>query len=517
MITFDVWVSQAHLEKGFPVLDNYLKGISYERTAPRVFVRREEGSRALLEIDCLEGDVGRTVLTLIRGHFPDYLIENRLLEDLRRVLPFFNGVRIRGLVNVVDQETEPNFIEMFVQDIPEESFTDTLEVEIDAFRISDSSHRQIVFESRLPLTRFIQEVLEVWLTSGLVELPGLNRFNAPFQVYKEVVFSYKRGERTNLPKPFKRYAWTGQFLVSYGVELVIKESKRLYTEVSQCFPTFFGVEKANLPQVIDLIIPEHRGRIERVSLDSVDSSLRFEIEIDNPLRRDLYAKIVYLDEGKVLDGQIHDFKESKRFSRELPFRPTKVDVDLIERGFETDLVDRWEYRFARMGFLGTEVGEDRRSLIIDLDYSIDENASKKLEIMSNAYARLFVLENALRQFVRERLKEVFKEQWTEEVLPIVKKGKKKNDIERIEERWKSDPDGILEEVNFADFKKIILDKDLWTTIFKKYFPKKQATSVKLAELGRLRNPIAHTRLLSATDLKRIEVYYVDLINILRKA
>lgn len=500
-------------------MDEYLKNVSHMEISSGVSMKEEKQGRVLLEISCPEGDAGRTVLNLIREHFPDHYIEDGLLEDLRRALPFFNGIRIRGLVNVVEQKTMPNFIEMLVQNIPEETFTDTLEVEIDAFRFSESSHRQIVFECRLPLARFIRDVLEVWLATGLVELPGLDKFNAPFQHSKQITFSYEKAHRNNLPKPFKRYNWSGQFIANYGSgkEFSIKESKELYTEVSQCFPAFFGVETGQLPQVIELIIPEHRGRIERVYLDSSSGSLRLEIEIHNPQERDLYAKIVYLDDGKIVDRQAPSFNESNKFSRVLPFRPTRVDVDLIERGFETDPVDRWEYRLARMGFLGAEVGKDRRSLVIELDYSIDEDAAKKLETMSNAYARLFVLENALRQFVRDRMKEVFKEEWTEKVLPIVEKGKKKNDVERIEERRKSDPDGILEEVNFADFRKIILDDSLWTTVFKKYFLKKEATSVKLAELGRLRNPIAHTRLLPTIDLERIEVYYVDLINILRKA
>lgn len=88
-------------------------------------------------------------------------------------------------------------------------------------------------------------------------------------------------------------------------------------------------------------------------------------------------------------------------------------------------------------------------------------------------------------------------------------GKSKREQKRLGRIIQSTPDRILEHVYYRDLG-VIIDK-FWNE-FRPVFLDKNRTLMKLTELEDLRNDIAHNRVLSGHDVKRIEVYYMDLLS-----
>jgi len=108
---------------------------------------------------------------------------------------------------------------------------------------------------------------------------------------------------------------------------------------------------------------------------------------------------------------------------------------------------------------------------------------------------LYELENNLRTFIVEKLKEKFGKDWWDKGVPD---DAKKNAVKRKES--KSLPPYYATQVyheiyyiDFADYAKIVLREDNWKNTFESSFKKIEWTDVTLNELNPIRNNIAHNR------------------------
>jgi hypothetical protein len=125
------------------------------------------------------------------------------------------------------------------------------------------------------------------------------------------------------------------------------------------------------------------------------------------------------------------------------------------------------------------------------------------KVMIPAYARFFIMENTLRSVVKETLVKKFPKNRAQHILPVLLSGKSKHEQQRINDIIASPPDGILDHVYYRDLS-VIINK-FWNE-FQPVFLDKDRTLMKLTELKDLRNDIAHNRVLSERNIKRIEVY-----------
>lgn len=127
---------------------------------------------------------------------------------------------------------------------------------------------------------------------------------------------------------------------------------------------------------------------------------------------------------------------------------------------------------------------------------------KERNFMSNAYSILYTIENRLRIFIEKKLREKHGNQWWERGVPLKIR-------ERSEEKKKEDPAVALSLIcytDFGDLRKIIMKTENWHDIFKGHFETLEHIVSRLDELEPIRHAIAHTRLLSNDDFKKLELF-----------
>ncbi len=129
------------------------------------------------------------------------------------------------------------------------------------------------------------------------------------------------------------------------------------------------------------------------------------------------------------------------------------------------------------------------------------------------YDLLKTLENKLRSCIETQLSTQFPKWWTERIP---------NDVRnRAEDRksknetlwpWSNESHDLIYFVDFNDYIKIITRRDNWREIFVNIFKDQALIIAKLKELDPIRNAIAHSRPLSATDRMRLKLHAQDLIS-----
>jgi len=186
--------------------------------------------------------------------------------------------------------------------------------------------------------------------------------------------------------------------------------------------------------------------------------------------------------------------------------PKEIKAELVG----PDLVDRLTLSPREVGSVTTSVQTTPPYKIeTELGLPIRSGIVVGAKSMVSAYARFFVLENTLRLVVKDGLVKSFPSNWVQTIQPVLLAGKSKHEQQRLNSIIQSTPDRILEHVYYRELG-VIIEK-FWND-FQPVFLDKNRTLMKLTELEDLRNDIAHNRVLSDHDIKRIEVYYMDLLS-----
>lgn len=135
------------------------------------------------------------------------------------------------------------------------------------------------------------------------------------------------------------------------------------------------------------------------------------------------------------------------------------------------------------------------------------------EETSEAYQLLKSFENALREFIQEKLARVDRNWWETRVPEEAQKeaNRRKSRDERLYP-WHIQKDlPLIYYVDFSDYAKIIsLDKN-WNQVFKEVFKDKLFIVTKLRELEPIRSAIAHARDISAKDLQKLKLYSEEIM------
>jgi hypothetical protein len=134
-------------------------------------------------------------------------------------------------------------------------------------------------------------------------------------------------------------------------------------------------------------------------------------------------------------------------------------------------------------------------------------------VMSGEYEILFRLENHLRQFIEKNMRLRYGSGWWNSGhIPI----KVKDNVDKLiqDERslgWQlSETNNDTEYLQFGHIGNIILKN--WKDCFEQFFHDQIKITSKLNELEKIRNSIAHTRMLSQEGSKRLEMYSQEIEN-----
>lgn len=160
------------------------------------------------------------------------------------------------------------------------------------------------------------------------------------------------------------------------------------------------------------------------------------------------------------------------------------------------------------GQLRERVGEAQSQSDIDLLAPVSGAVRSGSLFMQRSYRLLFVLENLVREFVREVLEEIDKDEWFEKRAS--RDMKKKVDDRKATEAKNNWHTGRNEHpIYYLDFGDLsLLIQNHWE-VFKGLLPTQSWAVSRLNDAERSRNVIAHTNLLSDEEVVRLEMHVRD--------
>jgi len=128
-------------------------------------------------------------------------------------------------------------------------------------------------------------------------------------------------------------------------------------------------------------------------------------------------------------------------------------------------------------------------------------------VMSYAYSIFFLLENQLRIFIERKLAEAYPDQTWEKTIP-------QEILAKAQDRKSKESDSGLSPFFYMDFRhlRIIITKN-WN-IFEHVFRNPIGIVSRLDELEPIRRKIAHCRLLSMDELKKLELFLNEISKML---
>lgn len=166
------------------------------------------------------------------------------------------------------------------------------------------------------------------------------------------------------------------------------------------------------------------------------------------------------------------------------------------------------------GQLREAAGSPQERGDIDLLAPVSESVRAGSLYMQRCYRLLFVLENVVREFVREVLEEIDKDQWFEKRASREMK-KKVEDRKATEARNQWHTGRNPQPIYYLDFGDLaLLIQSHWVE-FKDLLPTQSWAVSRLQDAERSRNVIAHTNVLSDEEVVRLEMHVRDWVRQVR--
>ena len=127
--------------------------------------------------------------------------------------------------------------------------------------------------------------------------------------------------------------------------------------------------------------------------------------------------------------------------------------------------------------------------------------------MSRLYSLIFCFENELRDFVRQALEEHEGLDWQDKLPPTIQKQAKARKEAALKDSWlEGEKSDLLGFADFGHLAQIIIDK--WE-FFKDVIPSQHWLKQRMDELEKVRNFIAHNRILLDSEFQRTYMYISD--------
>lgn len=166
------------------------------------------------------------------------------------------------------------------------------------------------------------------------------------------------------------------------------------------------------------------------------------------------------------------------------------------------------------GVLRERVGEAQSQSDIDLLAPVSDAVRSGSLVMQRSYRLLFVLENLVRELVREVLEEIDKDEWFEKRASREMK-KKVEDRKSAEAKNNWHAGRNAHPIYYLDFGDLaLLIQSHWEN-FKGLLPTQSWAVSRLNDAERSRNVIAHTNLLSDEEVVRLEMHVRDWVRQVR--
>lgn len=160
------------------------------------------------------------------------------------------------------------------------------------------------------------------------------------------------------------------------------------------------------------------------------------------------------------------------------------------------------------GQLREPLGEAQSQADADLLAPVSDAVRLGSLFMQRSYRLLFVLENLVREFVREVLEEIDKDEWFEKRASRDMK-KKVEDRKAAESRNNWHTGRNAHPIYYLDFGDLALLIQSHWEAFKGLLPTQSWAISRLNDAERSRNVVAHTNLLSDEEVVRLEMHVRD--------
>lgn len=145
---------------------------------------------------------------------------------------------------------------------------------------------------------------------------------------------------------------------------------------------------------------------------------------------------------------------------------------------------------------------------VDLFASVPESVRGGSIHMQRCYRLLFILENLVREFVRDVLQEKDGPSWFDKRASLPLK-KKVSDRKEKEEKNQWHRGRNVGEINYVDFGDLALLIQTHWSEFKDLLPPQAWAVSRLNDAERSRNVIAHTNILADEEVSRLEMIVTD--------
>jgi hypothetical protein len=167
-----------------------------------------------------------------------------------------------------------------------------------------------------------------------------------------------------------------------------------------------------------------------------------------------------------------------------------------------------------VGLLRSPVANLQEKVDSDLLAPVSEAVRASSLYMQRCYRLLFVLENVVREFVKEVLEEIDKELWFKNraSAPMQKKVEERQAAEQKNQWHTGRNTHAIFYLDFGDLELLI--QNHWSH-FKDLLPNQSWALSRLQDAERSRNVIAHTNLLSDEEVVRLEMHVRDWIRQVR--
>lgn len=132
--------------------------------------------------------------------------------------------------------------------------------------------------------------------------------------------------------------------------------------------------------------------------------------------------------------------------------------------------------------------------------------------MARLYALLFCFENEIRDFIRETLLEKEGSDWIDKLSVKIKESANSRKETALKDSWlEGEKIDLFGFIDFGHLAQIIVDK--WEH-FKDIIPSQHWLKQRMDELEKVRNFIAHNRMLLPSEFQRTYMYIADWNNVI---
>lgn len=464
-----------------------------------------QANRTELEIiHSIPGDFAKfkSLVAELRSLFPEMAFKSELLDRIKASSAHFGYVICRGFVSTSVKGVNPQQLEFTLVSTKVENTIATAQDGLDPAR------RQLVFlQAWSPVETFVTDLVGPWIVGEIVALEGVGEIAVPF-FDRPSRHAFSESLERWLPLPCLEYtrAWPSANQEKPNRGYAIAGPEATYADICHAYAVLFGRAPEQIQYGCFFYVPDHRGRILTATAEARDNAFEAVVTVENPLAFPLRLRVSCVPESghpEVFAGDATGGEST--FA--IQWLPKEVKAELLSAD---DLVDRETWQARGTGSVQSLYKTTpSHSITIEIALPVRNEVILGASQMVPAYARFFIMENTLRAVLREELRRTYGTKWVEQIGPLLLANKEEDEKKRIMEAMKIAPEQILNYVYYYDLKAII---DKYWNAFKLILTHKDRVLMKLEELEKLRNDIAHNRMLPSNDIKRIEVYYMDLLS-----